>query len=141
MMNYDKAYQVIQQCYAEANILSKERKNTLDQYPVYPAGHIFDMDKSVRWNQDEVQRRQNARKQAQKEYEEKERDIWSKAENAIKDYLSSEFGLPPKVVNAVFTKASEEGHPGGFFEILSEANDYGSFAEDVISLSKKEEQS
>lgn len=139
MMNYNMAYQVIRRCYADTNMLSKERESVMEKYPVYPKGYIFNEDESVRWNREEVQRRQEAREKAQKKYDKKVQEIWGEAEKAIKDYLQSEFDLKPKVADAVYAKAREEGHSGGFFEILSKANDYGSFVEIILSLSKKEE--
>lgn len=38
MMNYNVAYQVIQRCYADANMLSKERESVMEKYPVLPEG-------------------------------------------------------------------------------------------------------
>lgn len=75
-MSYDDARSAIQAVYAKAEQLSKDSEAALKAHPAFPHNHVFDEDKSVRWNREERERRAAARKQVENEYRQKETDCW-----------------------------------------------------------------
>ena len=134
VMSYDDAYSAITHLHKKIEELSAERDKALETYPAYSEGFIFDEEKSVRWNREELQRRAKRREQVLKNYCEKERGLQREASNVIKEFIAQEFGLSPAVNDEIYAMAEENGHSAGFYEILSMANSYGEFAKRILRI-------
>ena len=98
---------------------------------------IIDEEKSVRWNREEVARRNNSRKGKLAyftgELNKCSREIGEK----IIEHLQSEFGFTEAVARIVFDAAYESGHHAGASEVVSYARDYASMVERVLDAMDK----
>ena len=101
----------------------------------YSDNHIFDEDKSVKWNKEEVVRR-NAELAAEMDAYRKEQSAkFREFENDVSEMLVTEYGIPNKAIaDKIVSKACEEGHSSGRYEILNYAIDYADFVEDILKL-------
>lgn len=105
----------------------------------FPDGHIFDENKTVKWNREEVKKK-NAEVESQKKEREKvEQAIIQAARDEIIHYLMDDFGFTEDVAAIIFNKSNEKGHSSGFCEVLSYANSFGEFAQELFEAEKKEE--
>lgn len=59
-------------------------------------------------------------------------DVENKVREAIIQYLRDEWGFTEQVAIAVYGKAYEEGHSGGFMEILNSIGEAADFAYKII---------
>lgn len=76
---------------------------------VYPIGHIFDEDKSVRWNQEEVIRQNNEIKAHNMKVREQRFRALTEAHSNIIKYLQSEYyTIPRKKVENLYHHIFEE---------------------------------
>lgn len=137
-MSYGVAYQAISSMYEKIDALSAEREKALEPYPTYPKGFIFDEDKSVRWNREEVQRRAASRERILQDYRNKEQVLLNTAVATIKEFIVQEFGLSHEIADEVYAMANERGHSAGFYEILNDANSYGELVQKVLRIHEKE---
>lgn len=137
-MTYGTAYNCIKQMYEKRIAMANERSTCLEQYPEYSKSHIFDKEKSVRWNREEAERRNLARQAVMKKYLEAEAELNAEGENIVKQFIKQEFDMPNDItVNCVYNMAYDLGHAGGFLEILAEANRFGAFAKDILDIKEK----
>lgn len=57
-------------------------------------------------------------------------------EDDLIDALKHDYGISNKIAQKIFDMAWEEGHSGGYMDILIYANQYGRFALEVIKSIK-----
>lgn len=137
-MSYDNARSAIQAVYAKAEQLSKDSEAALKAHPAFPHNHVFDEDKSVRWNREERERRAAARKQVENEYRQKETDCWQEAVNAIQTFILDEYDFSEKIAELVYEWAYHKGHAYGYLEVLCEAQIIGEQVRKLIDTYEKE---
>lgn len=104
----------------------------------FPDNFIFDEDKTVKWNREEVKRRNSDIASEKEKIKQRARDIISEARDEIIHYLMDDYGFTEKVASVIFKKAEEDGHSCGFCEVLSYANSYGDFTQDLFDAEKEE---
>lgn len=104
----------------------------------FPENHIFDEDESVKWNREEVKRKNSEIKSEKEKIKQREQNIVDKARDEIIHYLMDDYGFTEDIAAIIFKKAEEEGHSSGFCEVLSYANSFGDFAQDLFDACKKE---
>ena len=51
--------------------------------------------------------------------------------------LIEDYRLDKQIAEKICSKAYTEGHSGGYYEILTEAVDYGDFIEEIVSVLKR----
>lgn len=101
-------------------------------------GHIFDENQSVRWNREEVKKRNKAIEKEAKEFSKKLQEQQSRISFAIKQYLKDEFAFSNRIASIVFLEAYEAAHSGGHEEVLCKAQEFGSFAKKILDVYKEE---
>lgn len=122
------------------NIESKKYETTME-YPKnirYSEGHVFDEDKSVKWNKEEVVRK-NAEIKAKKEAYNQSRAVkFSEFEEDVAAMLIEEYAINDNkaIADKIVSIAYTEGHSGGMYEILNEAMTYADFVEDILKIVK-----
>ena len=131
-VSYEELKEFIRETRAKAERLSKERNAYALSAPILNEGAVLDEDKSVRWNREEVVRRNNSRKGKLAAYMSKINQCDRDIDQKIKDYLRSEFGFSEAVARVVFNEAYEDGHHAGYEEVASYAHSYGLFVEQVM---------
>ena len=103
---------------------------------LYPSNHIFDKDKTVRWNEEEVCRLNEEIKE-RKAKQVKLNQILDNMfkESLIKDciYMNEVFkNIPLEAFDAVFNKAYSDGHAYGYHEVKSYFIDEMDMLEDFL---------
>jgi len=93
----------------------------------FKENHIFDEDKSVKWNREEVIRRNELIKNAV-------RPIYKDEfkEDLIEYILGYEVISNKTQAERIYAKAWEDGHIYGFYNVLQELEDLMDFVEDII---------
>lgn len=131
-VSYDDLLKFIRETRAKSEQLWKERSDYAANAPILNEGTILDEEQSVRWNREEVARRNNSRKGKLAAYMTKINQCNRDIDQKIKDYLRSEFGFSEAVARVVFNEAYEDGHHAGYEEVASYAHSYGLFVEQVM---------
>jgi len=107
------------------------------QYPKgrpYKDGRIFDENQSVKWNCEQVRLKNEERAAAITAYRTEESALASQFEEDATEALMDEFGLNAAQARRAFAMGYEDGHSGGFFEVLNTAQKYGDFAADILKF-------
>lgn len=131
-VSYEELKEFIRETRAKAERLSKERNAYALSAPVLNEDTVLDEDKSVRWNREEVMRRNRSRGGKLAAYTAKINQCDRDVNDKIIDYLCSEFKFGRAVARVVFREAYEDGHHAGYEEVAAHAHAYGLFAEQVM---------
>lgn len=122
-------------------ILEKINRKAYDSQVKYPSGkfsenHIFDEDKSVRWNREEVERQNNNRLAQIKAYRESEAQGEKDFRDDVIQYLLENYRINKnqKIAERIFSKAYDDGHSGGYGEVLTHAEEIADLIEDVLAM-------
>lgn len=100
----------------------------------YPEDHVFDEEKSVRWNREKVAEENKKRQQDLADYRASVRAGEDAFRNDVVSFIETEYGLNKVQAQAVFSLAYEHGHSAGFEEVLIHVQSFGSFAGDIIRM-------
>ena len=104
---------------------------------LYEENHIFDEDKSVKWNKKEVEN-QNAKLIQEFNNRSKMKQA-NFQEDAIEYILSNyEINNNRNIASMIFCMAYEFGHSSGYREVLQEIIDFAEFVENIVSEIKTE---
>ena len=96
---------------------------------LYEEGHVFDEDKSVKWNKEEVIRKNE---QLKKEFNNAEVENFK---NDVIEYILNNYEISNNrnIANMVYHMAYEFGHSSGNRETLNETIGFAEFAEDIVT--------
>ena len=131
-ISYEELLDFIRATRKREDELSKERAAYAAETPVLLEGAVLDEEKSVRWNREEVARRNNSRKGKLAAYMAKINQCDKEVNEKIVAYIRSEFGFGETIARIVFDKAYDAGHHAGAEEVANYAHDYGLFAERIL---------
>lgn len=127
-MTYDMLYRkIVDKAYAPKVAYPDQKR--------YPETHIFDEDKSVKWNKQEVKMLNDVRDSQIKAYEAAQAEGELEFKEDVMDYVLDEYNLKDNRAAAelIYSQAYREGHSGGFSEILGCASELASFAADILA--------
>lgn len=130
-MTYSQCRERIREISAQIDTLFAERRKRQTKH--YPATHVFDENKSVLWNLEEVERQNREIDEQNRSFNSKVSTLEQGVNSAILEYIQDEFGLNVDVAQIVFDKAYDDGHASGFEEVLCQANEYGYFVQRILS--------
>lgn len=102
-------------------------KNTLNKKQ-YPENYVFDENKSVKWNKEEVVRQNEEIKKAIKSKFDGQKQF---KRDAIQ-YILSGNKLNEKQAERIYEKGWEDGHSSGYHNVMIEIEDLINFIEDII---------
>lgn len=104
----------------------------------YPDNYVFDEEKSVRWNKEEVIRLNN---ELDKDRE-KAREAYSNAEmewlKSIYETVMKSYGFSYEMVVKTWDMAYEESHSCGYGDVLTTFDELLDYALDMIRMANKE---
>lgn len=86
-------------------------------------GTIFDEEKSVRWNREEVERRNKLHEDEVKELNTKKNQLLIEWIKAVYDYIIEETGVSEEKAKDIYNYLYAEYHSWGFMEILNHLDD------------------
>lgn len=116
----------------EISSLYKQQRSFLSEIPILPENHIIDEEKSVRWNREEVVRRNNSRKGKAASYKVKISKCETDIAEKIREYIQTTYKFGPRIAELIYNEAYEDGHAGGYDEVITYAEQYADFAEKLI---------
>lgn len=99
-------------------------------------GHIFDEEKSLKWNREEVDRRNEEKERGYNAYRDAVNNGEKRFEKDVIENLLEDFYLKDnkKVAEKIYDKAYLDGHSGGMYEVLDKAIDLADFVEYILYL-------
>lgn len=98
--------------------------------------HVFNEEKSVKWNREEVERYNNAIYEQKMACHNSERAGYEEFTSDITSYLFYAYGFNAAMASKIYSKAYDRGHSSGYNNILEYVDEYADFAKDMIDLSK-----
>lgn len=103
----------------------------IKQPNLYEEGHVFDENKSVKWNKEEVIRKNEQLKKEFNNAEMKREDF----QYDVVKYILNDYKINnnENIANMVYNMAYEFGHSSGYREILNETIDFAIFAENIVT--------
>lgn len=99
----------------------------------YPTDHVFDENKSVKWNREQVEIENAKQQELLKMYGEEKRRLNNKLHDDVINTLTEDYGLTKDVAKIVESYVSLE-HQDDYFYYLDEM---ANFANDILANSHK----
>lgn len=118
------------------NSLYDQQREYKEKHPVYRELHVFDENKSVKWNREEAQRQNELRQKELYRYQKKISAQYSNLHDAFMEYIKDEYGLSEEAAKLVYNAAYEDGHHAGYYEVLTYIATYADFANNIIKTIK-----
>ena len=117
------------------NYYSIMQNQLLNSYhaPKYPADYVIDENQTVKWNREEVKRRNNEREEARKAYYCRLSD----AESVIKKYLFEDSNLSQGQFNLIWNKAYDDSHHLGMRSVCETFEELAELYEELRNLEEK----
>lgn len=115
--------------------ISQKKYEVTRRYPSqtpYPADYVFDEDKSVKWNREQVIIENEKIAAAKKDYQDAENAAYKAFRTDVIGFLQDTYDLNETQAVYIFGKAYEDGHSEGYYAVLYNANDYGEFARAIL---------
>lgn len=131
-VSYEKLLEFIRATRKREGELNKEYSTYAAENPMLSKETVIDEEKSVRWNREEVVRRNNSRKGTLAAYTAKINQCDKDINEKIVAYIRSEFDFGETIARIIFNQAYESGHHAGAEEVANYAHDYGLFAEQIL---------
>ena len=125
----------------------KDYKETMDsyhkyvteetsKYPKYLPNSVIDEDKSVKWNREEIQRRNDVREQKRKDLRILENNIRNVYENAIVESLATEYKISYDEAKLIYDFSYTEHHSYGVSEVVDYCYEYLQLYENLKNVRK-----
>lgn len=117
--------------------------NTKLSYPTrdssYSHRHIFDEEKSVRWNREMVEQKKLEYKTLISNFRDDVRNLEKLFELDVTEFLKDEFNFNESVARKVYKEAWSGGHSGGYNEVLSDAVEISDWVSEILKSYKENE--
>ena len=118
------------------------------KFAMYKEGHIFDEEKSVKWNREEVERRNKEYKEEQNRLIKEHKEEFDSAKDTVISLIAEELksilpGAEAELVHPdnlkkkaarIFAEAWDRGHPYGMHEVLVEVEELVDFIDDFMKV-------
>lgn len=124
-LSYDDIYDAVRGGHYKSNV-------PYPKYEKYGENHIFDENMSVKWNCEEVVRRNQAYKDALKEYYKGEQEANKKFREDLIQAIMNDTGFSYEKAEMIFGRAYDRGHSSGYYEVVSYASEIADFIYDFI---------
>lgn len=104
----------------------------LAKLPLYPDGHVFDENKSVKWNADKVKTENQRIRDAKRAVQEKRMQKKQQFLDDIASAVQTEHDFTVNQSKIVAAQAWEEGHSDGLYEVIAQAQIIADFCETFL---------
>lgn len=104
----------------------------LAKLPFYPDSHVFDEDKSVKWNADKVKAENQRIREAKQAVQEKRMQKKQRFLDDIASAVQTEYDFTVNQSKIVAAQAWEEGHSNGLYEVIAQAQIIAEFCETFL---------
>lgn len=112
-------------------------------YPIYTENYIFDENKSVKWNKDEVIRRNKLRDEEIRKCQSMRKQTLYNCENNIihciavelieRNIVKTDISTAVEKASKIFNLAWDKGHSYGLYEVCIYIDEITDFIEDIIA--------
>jgi len=99
-------------------------------------GHVFDEEKSVRWNREEFERLKKESQKQKSKINEMEMLYNSVAMMTIVEHIKLNYDVNNRQAGIIYSQAYEDSHSWGEIEILYKAEEYAEFYERMVEASE-----
>ena len=116
---------------------------TIRDYPLYKENYIFDENKSVKWNKDEVIKRNKLRDEEIRKCQSIRKQTLYNCENNIihciavelieRNIVKTDISTTVKKATKIFNLAWDKGHSDGVYEVCIYIDEIVDFIEDIIA--------
>ena len=103
-----------------------------DAFPRYGYDDVIDEDMSVKWNREEVMRRNEAYAQEKKRLFSEINDAEKSLDNMIKAYIAQEVPLSLDKASIIFSKLYEDHHSYGYDNILDHVDEEIHYIQSIV---------
>lgn len=104
----------------------------LAKLPFYADSHVFDEDKSVKWNADKVKAENQRIREAKQAVQEKRMQKKQQFLDDIASAVQMEHDFTVNQSKIVAAQAWEEGHSNGLYEVIAQAQIIAEFCETFL---------
>ena len=104
----------------------------LAKLPFYPDSHVFDEDKSVKWNADKVKAENQRIREAKQAVQEKRMQKKQQFLDDIASAVQTEYDFTVNQSKIVAAQAWEEGHSNGLYEVIAQAQIIAEFCKTFL---------
>lgn len=104
----------------------------LAKLPFYADNHIFDEDKSVKWNADKVKAENQRIREAKQAVQEKRMQKKQQFLDDIASAIQMEHDFTVNQSKIIAAQAWEEGHSNGLYEVIAQAQIIADFCETFL---------
>ena len=104
----------------------------LAKLPFYPDSHVFDEDKSVKWNADKVKAENQRIREAKQAVQEKRMQKKQRFLDDIASAVQTEYDFTVNQSKIVAAQAWEAGHSNGLYEVIAQAQIIAEFCETFL---------
>lgn len=104
----------------------------LAKLPFYPDSHVFDENKSVRWNADKIKAENQRIREAKLAVQEKRMQKKQQFLDDIASAVQMEHDFTVNQSKIVAAQAWEEGHSNGLYEVIAQAQIIADFCETFL---------
>lgn len=104
----------------------------LAKLPFYPDSHVFDEDKSVKWNTDKIKAENQRIREAKLAVQEKRMQKKQQFLDDIASAVQMEHDFTVNQSKIVAAQAWEEGHSNGLYEVIAQAQIIADFCETFL---------
>lgn len=104
----------------------------LAKRPFYAESHVFDENKSVRWNADKVKAENQRIREAKQAVQEKRMQKKQQFLDDIASAVQTEYDFTVNQSKIVAAQAWEEGHSNGLYEVITQAQIIADFCETFL---------
>lgn len=104
----------------------------LAKLPFYADSHVFDEDKSVKWNADKIKAENQRIREAKQSVQEKRMQKKQQFLDDIASAVQMEHDFTVNQSKIVAAQAWEEGHSNGLYEVINQAQIIADFCETFL---------
>lgn len=104
----------------------------LAKLPFYADSHVFDENKSIRWNADKVKTENQRIREAKQAVQEKRMQKKQQFLDDIASAVQTEHDFTVNQSKIVAAQAWEEGHSNGLYEVIAQAQIIAEFCETFL---------
>lgn len=124
-LSYDDIYDAVRNEYYKSKVPYPKREK-------YAENHIFDENMSVKWNREEVARRNQAYKNALTEYYKGEQEANKKFREDLIQAIMNDTGFSYEKAEMIYGRAYDRGHSSGYYDVITYASEIADFIYDFI---------
>lgn len=108
------------------------KADRLAKLPFYPDSHVFDENKSVKWNTDKIKAENQRIREAKLAVQEKRMQKKRQFLDDIASAIQTEHDFTVNQSKIVAAQAWEEGHSNGLYEVIAQAQIIAEFCETFL---------